>query len=167
MKGKGDIKGQRKRRRLRDLERMKIDPEFRKKRLEKLRLVYRNRYARRRLIVLARMKAKRKSNPEWVARLKTAAKWHNRVRAHRKRGSVVTLIEAQWKGILAAQEGRCACCKVGFDETCQATLDHIVPMSKGGILSLENTQALCLSCNSSKGDKVADYRTPSAAGAVE
>jgi 5-methylcytosine-specific restriction endonuclease McrA len=33
------------------------------------------------------------------------------------------------------------------------TLDHIVPLSKGGLHSYENVQTLCSSCNSQKGNR--------------
>ena len=38
------------------------------------------------------------------------------------------------------------------------SLDHIVPIEKGGLNRLYNLQTLCISCNSSKGIKIIDYR---------
>jgi 5-methylcytosine-specific restriction endonuclease McrA len=48
--------------------------------------------------------------------------------------------------MLISQEGKCAHCKL---ET-KMTLDHIVPLVKGGMHDPDNCQLLCKSCNSSK-----------------
>lgn len=33
-------------------------------------------------------------------------------------------------------------------------IDHIIPVAKGGLTSVENSQLLCISCNTSKGAKI-------------
>lgn len=40
----------------------------------------------------------------------------------------------------------------------KTTIDHIVPLSKGGTNNKDNVQPLCLKCNDSKGIKIVDYR---------
>jgi len=49
---------------------------------------------------------------------------------------------------------RCLCCS----SSKQLTVDHIVPVNKGGNNTLSNLQTLCRSCNSRKSDSFKDYR---------
>lgn len=49
----------------------------------------------------------------------------------------------------------CLCC--GSSE--KLSIDHVIPVNKGGENTIENLQTLCLSCNSRKSDKIIDYRT--------
>lgn len=48
------------------------------------------------------------------------------------------------------------CLRCGSDE--HITLDHVVPVSRGGKNTISNLQPLCRSCNSTKGTKTIDYR---------
>lgn len=50
------------------------------------------------------------------------------------------------KRIFSAQKGRCACC----GKKKKLTVDHIVPLTKGGSNWPRNLQGLCLNCNSQK-----------------
>ena len=45
---------------------------------------------------------------------------------------------------------KCIFCKT----TKNLTIDHIIPLSRGGTNALKNIQILCKTCNEKKGDKV-------------
>ena len=55
------------------------------------------------------------------------------------------------KELMPRYNFRCAHC--GTAEQAKLTIDHIVPVSKGGQDLLSNLQILCKSCNSKKGTK--------------
>ena len=56
--------------------------------------------------------------------------------------------------ILKRDNYKCLCCGVNHN----LTIDHIIPIHKGGKNELSNLQTLCKSCNSKKGIKIIDYR---------
>ena len=66
---------------------------------------------------------------------------------------------ALWKkkraNIWEAQERKCKYCHKLL-ELSEATMDHIVPVSKGGTGRFENLAVACDKCNSVKGDKLID-----------
>ncbi len=45
------------------------------------------------------------------------------------------------------------CCAYCHEKPTSLTLDHVIPLSKGGSNSIENCVPACLICNSSKGNK--------------
>lgn len=55
--------------------------------------------------------------------------------------------------VLARDEWHCQWCDLSLDEYTWS-IDHIIPISRGGTNELHNLQAMCRSCNSTKGDKV-------------
>jgi 5-methylcytosine-specific restriction endonuclease McrA len=64
------------------------------------------------------------------------------------------LTKADWDFILLKQGYKCAVCGVQFSYEIFPVRDHIIPLTYRGILSLDNTQALCKSCNSSKSNRI-------------
>ncbi len=55
---------------------------------------------------------------------------------------------------LIAQSTNCAYCDGGFDLLRRRTLDHVTPLSKGGVHKLSNLAIACGPCNSRKGSKL-------------
>ena len=83
-------------------------------------------------------------------------KQNNRRRRVRQRASKRDLTPEQWQRILKNQKFRCNMCGEKFGEAKPATIDHVIPLSKGGDLTSSNVQALCQSCNSSKNARIMD-----------
>jgi len=61
---------------------------------------------------------------------------------------------AEWKAVCEQYGSVCLCCK----EAAPLTVDHVVPISKGGTNDADNLQPLCLPCNLKKGTRTLDYR---------
>jgi len=57
------------------------------------------------------------------------------------------LVVEEWLKMMEDQHGVCPRCKLEID---YFTVDHIVPLSRGGTNTMENVQPLCMECNSSK-----------------
>ena len=85
-------------------------------------------------------------------KLASARARHNR-RTHLKT-AIANLTIDQWDKILTMQNNRCNICGRKFIKKRLPTTDHIIPLSRGGNLTFENTQALCGSCNSRKHAKL-------------
>jgi 5-methylcytosine-specific restriction endonuclease McrA len=66
-----------------------------------------------------------------------------------------TLTNKEWSEIKNSFGNKCLCC--GSNEK-RLTVDHVIPLSKGGLHVKENIQPLCINCNSKKHTKETDYR---------
>jgi len=77
---------------------------------------------------------------------------NQRVNKHKRRVSKecsAPLTTIEWLQILENAGGCCESCGSSED----ITIDHIIPVSKGGKHTAKNIQVLCRKCNSSKGAK--------------
>lgn len=94
--------------------------------------------------------ASRKRHPE-------TNRIHSKAYSARKRGAVSdrTVTVKSWEDLCRMYHFMCLACQ---EVPVELTQDHIVPISQGGMHSLDNLQPLCRPCNSSKGTKVVDYR---------
>jgi len=117
---------------------------------------------------LARETVKRwaSRNPEKVAIYRSRS--HAKRKAKGELAGTFTLEE--WNTLLDQHEHRCACCGIheseaiyryprrGYPLKGKLTVDHVIPLSKGGRGSIDNIAPLCLPCNTKKHAKDTDYR---------
>lgn len=85
----------------------------------------------------------RKTHPEYVS----ATNQRYRARKANAPGKGVTA--EQWERIVYACNSRCTYCNAEG----QVTMDHIVPLSKGGAHDPTNVVPACMSCNTTKRDQ--------------
>lgn len=92
---------------------------------------------------------------EWMRSHPEERVRYEHARRSRKSASGGSYTVVEWKGLVAHYGNKCLCC--GRSDVA-LTVDHVVPVSKGGTSNIDNLQPLCLSCNSKKQDKIIDYR---------
>jgi 5-methylcytosine-specific restriction endonuclease McrA len=100
---------------------------------------------------------KREYNQQYIQlRPEKSAQYFNnrRARVLQAEGSFTS---KEWKKLCKYYQYTCLCCRKCEPEI-KLTVDHVIPLSRGGSNSIENLQPLCQSCNSSKSTQIIDYR---------
>jgi 5-methylcytosine-specific restriction endonuclease McrA len=72
------------------------------------------------------------------------------VRRTKMKNTEASLIKEDWQKIIKFFDNKCAYCG---NDTQKLTLDHFVPVSMGGELTVNNSIPACKQCNQSKSDK--------------
>lgn len=142
------------RRRRQEGYRPRLDPvlaQARRRRWEEKNPEWRKRYERayyqrNKERIAAQRRLWMEQNPEKVRR------WAEKRRAI-KNGLDEHFTVDEWLALCDEFDWKCAAC--GKDEV---TIDHVVPLSLGGVDTIDNIQPLCKPCNSKKGQQVIDYR---------
>ncbi len=97
--------------------------------------------------------ARREQERAWYAA--NPARHHEK--RHRRRAILHSVpgrfTAADWRA-LVARSPRCHWCGKSFIKTRKPTHDHVIPLSKGGANSPENSVCACRPCNSSKRDRL-------------
>lgn len=75
------------------------------------------------------------------------------IRRARTKGSVGSYTNQEWEELKAKCEFKCQMCG-RHDLERKLTVDHIIPVSKGGSSWIQNIQPLCKPCNSKKGARL-------------
>jgi len=101
-------------------------------------------------------KARSLSSCAWAKRNPDKARALNHRRKCRIRGVGGLYTAQEWAALKESCGHRCVRCGRQEPEI-KLTVDHIVPVSKGGPNIIGNIQPLCLRCNISKRDKIVNY----------
>jgi 5-methylcytosine-specific restriction endonuclease McrA len=141
-----EIAAQKHRDRMREASRMRYRANPEEKRAAS-RLTNKGRYSKNPQRFKEYLKKWREQNPERPA-------FYTQMREARKRknGGEYTLQE--WQALCAWFDYKCLKC----GQAKALTVDHVLPISKGGLNVIENLQPLCKSCNCSKHVNICDYR---------
>ena len=105
----------------------------------------------RRARYLRKLDEEKGASRQWARKNPILRRAYQRLRYVEAGGHWMT--DAEWLEVLMAYGNRCLRCG-----SPKITVDHVIPISEGGIDTKENTQPLCLSCNSSKKCQHTDYR---------
>jgi 5-methylcytosine-specific restriction endonuclease McrA len=114
------------------------------------------------------MRARRASNPNYSreqyekhkdVKLKRKSQYYKenpdkvlvyvQARRARKANAEGSYTAKEWRELCAAHDHRCANCGASG----KLTVDHVIPLVKGGSNLISNIQPLCLPCNLSKGTR--------------
>ena len=91
------------------------------------------------------------ANREAVLAIK--ARYKHRRRSIEADNGIYLVSQRDIERMLTRHNDACAYCHVTFSEAVPVTLDHIVPVMRGGTFSVGNLAPACTSCNSSKGSR--------------
>lgn len=83
-------------------------------------------------------------------------KFRARLKVHRRRTAEGQFAKVDWERLKKKYNYTCPSCGVN-DKKSSLTIDHIVPITKGGSNHIHNIQPLCKACNSKKQTKIIHY----------
>ena len=99
----------------------------------------------------------KESQKKWRGKNMDRVIFLNEERRTRKKEAIGNFTFGEWE-LLKKQYGYCCPSCRKCEPEIKLTIDHIVPLSKGGSNYIENIQPLCRSCNSKKYVKVIKYQ---------
>lgn len=144
---------------------LRYQENYRKENPEAIRSRQNNYYKKNKEKILQYHKEFRKKYPErhkehvrkWNERNKEKRQviTMNRIARRKKNGGSFT--SEEWEALKKSCNYSCLCCGE-IEPDIKLSIDHVIPISKGGRNDIANIQPLCLPCNQRKNVKTTDYR---------
>jgi len=100
-------------------------------------------------------KKNRELAKSWGLKNREYVLWNARIQDYKRKKAVGTFSLNEWNLLKRKYNYRCAKCK----KRKKLTVDHKIPLSKGGTNWIDNIQPLCMQCNCSKGNKLMPAET--------
>ena len=82
------------------------------------------------------------------------ARMYNLLRVHERRVAKNGKVTPDQVTALKAHQKICYYCRKPFTDKLKATIDHVIPLNKGGAHDISNLVLACKPCNSKKGDRL-------------
>jgi 5-methylcytosine-specific restriction endonuclease McrA len=131
----------------------KLNPD--KKKEQSLKSYYKNKEKNSAKRLSPEFKAKKAETDKiWRQKNQDKQRQYSHNKRAAKRNSQGKFTAGEWANLKEIYNHSCANCMI---RDSNLTVDHIIPLSKGGSNSLSNIQPLCLSCNCSKSAKAIVY----------
>ena len=92
----------------------------------------------------------------WKGGISKAPGYKRAQKAKRMFNTVGSHTKKEWDDLILKTGNICVCCHKNGKEV-KLTVDHIIPISKGGSDYIENIQPLCMGCNNRKKTKNINY----------
>lgn len=99
---------------------------------------------------------RKESSRKWLQRHKDIARLAVVRRRARIKSVGGSFTVGEWDSLKIQYGYTCPCCK-NKEPKIKLTIDHIVPLSKGGSNFIENIQPLCMKCNRKKHTKIIKF----------
>lgn len=96
---------------------------------------------------------KSKIKKQWIIENRDYVNYINALARARRKCAEGDYSYKDWLDIKSKSKYQCLMC-LKFEPVIKLTIDHIIPLSRGGNNKKENIQPLCGNCNSSKGKKI-------------
>lgn len=97
----------------------------------------------------------RKRSREYIRSHPETVKANSHKRRARRLSAPGSFTKEEWLNLCESYGWKCLCCGI---QTKRLSVDHVVPLARGGSNYLSNIQCLCRPCNSKKHLDICDYR---------